>query len=365
MKARYNPPMPGPRRIAVVLPNWVGDVVMATPALAALRRHWPEARITHVGRPVALETLDGTSLADDVVEDRSRRPPRLAELHAATADLRSRRCELAILLPNSLRAALLCRLAGIARLAGYDRDARGWLLTDRLCPLRDPAGGYVPVAMIDYYLNLPRMLGAEWEDRTMRLAVPPGDAADADALLLEAGVDPSRPLVLLNPGAAFGSSKMWPADRYAAVADALIDRHKAQVVINASPSERAVAAEVTELMQQAPTLNFAERPGSLRLLKALCARCDVVVTNDTGARHVAAALGAGVVTIFGSTDPAWARIDYPRERILRAEVPCAPCQQPVCHQPAGPLYHQCMSAISVEEVLAAAEELLGEGRATA
>jgi heptosyltransferase-2 len=316
-----------------------------------------------VGRPVALDTLDGTSLADDVVEDRSQERPRLAKLHSTAAPLRSHRCELAVLLPNSFRAALLCRVAGIRRLAGYDRDGRGRLLTDRLCPLRDPAGGYVPVGMIDYYLNLPRMLGAECEDLQMRLAVPPADAAAADALLEAAGADSDGPLVLLNPAAAFGSSKMWPADRYGAVADALIERHGARIVINASPAERPVAAEVAEAMRHAPTLNFAERPGSLRLLKALCARCDVVITNDTGARHVAAALGAGVVTIFGSTDPAWAEINYDRERILRADVRCAPCQQPVCPQPAGPLYHQCMSAISVEQVLAAAEELLAEGRA--
>lgn len=365
MKARYNPVMPCPRRLAVLLSNWVGDVVMATPALRTLRRYWPEAHITHVGPAVALDTLNGSDLCDGTVQDRSRQSPRLANLIATAGDLRRCRCELAVLMPNSLRSAMLARLAGIRDLAGYDRDGRGRLLTYRICPLRDKRGRFVPVSMIEYYLNLARMFGAECDDTRMRLGVTADDNAVADASLTEAGVDANRPMVMLNPGASFGWSKVWPAERYAAVADALIESRGAQIIIHAAPAEREVAEHVAEAMRHEPLLNFAERTSSIGLLKALCGRCDVVVTNDTGARHVAAAMGTGVVTIFGSTDPEWARIDYQRERILRVDVPCAPCQQPECDQPAGPLYHQCMTAVNVEEVLAAVEQLLaGEaGRA--
>ncbi|MGC9454128.1 MAG: lipopolysaccharide heptosyltransferase II [Phycisphaerae bacterium] len=358
MNARYNPVMLRPRRVAVLLPNWVGDVVMATPALGALRRRWPAARITHVGPAIALETLAGSGLCDEAVEDSSRQRPRPANLLATAARLRRHRCELAVLMPNSFRSAALARLAGICELAGYDRDGRGWLLTHRICPLRDPKGGFVPVSMVEYYLNLARMFGADCEDAQMRLSVTEADRDAAEALLRDAGYDGERPLVMLNPGAAFGTSKMWLAERYAAVGDALIDRCGAGIIIHAAPAEREIARQVAETMRNKPLLSFAERSSSLSLLKALCGRCDVVVTNDTGARHVAAAMGAGVVTIFGSTDPAWARIDYHRERILRASVPCSPCQRPVCPQPAGPLYHQCMTAITVEQVLSAVEELL-------
>ncbi len=347
-----------PRRLAVLVPNWVGDVAMATPALRALRRCWPDASITHIGPAVALQTLTGAGLSDERIEDRSRQKPRLANLHATAAELRRRRCELAVLLPNSMRSALLCRLAGISRLVGYDRDGRGFLLADGLSPLRGRNGRFVPVRMIDYYLELVRALGADSEDTTMRLAVMDEDEAAAVTVLDRAGFNPRRPLVMLNPGAAFGTSKMWPTERYAGAADALVESRDAQIVIHAAPSEQPVAAEVAEAMNHRPMLNFARRQGSIGLLKALCARCDVVITNDTGARHVAAAMGAGVVTVFGSTDPAWARIDYDRERILRADVPCSPCQKPICPLPAGPHYHQCMSEVTVEQVVSAAEELL-------
>ncbi|MFP3938204.1 MAG: glycosyltransferase family 9 protein, partial [Phycisphaerae bacterium] len=197
MNAHYNPVMLHPRRLAVLLPNWVGDVVMATPALGALRRHWPEARITHVGPASALETLAGSGLCDETLTDRSRQSPRPANLFATAANLRRHRCELAVLMPNSFRSAALARLAGIRELAGYDRDARGRLLTHRICPLRDARGGFVPVSMIEYYLNLARMFGAECKDTRMRLAVTDADRSAANAMLRDAGFHGAAPLVML------------------------------------------------------------------------------------------------------------------------------------------------------------------------
>ena len=208
----------------------------------------------------------------------------------------------------------------------------------------------------------------------MELPVAPADQARADALLAEAatteaGAAQDGPLVMLNPGASFGPSKMWDPARFAALADLLIDRHQARIVVNAAPGERAIAAEVGRTMRRRPLLNFADRDNTLGLLKALAARCTLLVTNDTGARHVAAAMGIGVVTLFGSTDPRWAEIHYAAERQVRVRVPCSPCQSKMCLQPAGPKYHQCMIAISPEMVLAACEEVLqiaaaGEGAST-
>ena len=192
----------------------------------------------------------------------------------------------------------------------------------------------------------------------MALAVLPRDADAAAALLSEAGLAGRRPLVMLNPGASFGVSKVWSPQRYAALADALIERRGAGIILNAAPSERAVAEAVASAMRHAPGLNLARVENSIGLVKALAARCDLVVTNDTGARHIAAAVGSAVVTLFGSTDPRWSAIDCPRERIIRVDVPCSPCQKRFCYQPPGPAYHQCMEAITVERVLAACQELL-------
>jgi len=339
--------------IAIFLPNWVGDVVMATPAISALARHYAGRRIVHVGKPVALAALGPLTEAEDIVA----LPP---GAWAAARRLRRIGIELAVLLPNSFRSALIARLAGANRVAGYARDGRGWLLTDKLRPPRLPDGRYKPISAVDYYIALAEMLGAHCVSRELSLPIEPEQEAAADALLADRGVDRARPVVMLNPGASFGTSKMWSAERYAALADMLIQRRGAQVIINAAPAERRIAGWVARAMRSAPAVSFADSDNTLGLLKSLLRRCDLLVTNDTGARHLAAAAGIAVVTIFGSTDPRWARIDYPRERIVRTDVECSPCQQKLCPQPPGPDYHKCLERVSPEKVYAAAEELLDE-----
>jgi len=351
------PRMTPPERIAVFLPNPVGDVVMATPALRALRKRFDSARIAFVARPQAIETLGGTDLADETITDISRRRPRLLNHLRLARRLRAGNFDLAVLFPNSFRTAMLSRLGGI-RAAGYSRDGRGWMLRHRLRPPRDERGRISPVPTIDYYLSLVEMLGARGESRKMSLPVTEGDESAAEALLDEAGADRARAMVMLNPGAAFGPSKLWRPERFAAVADALIERRGAQIIINAAPAERPVARLVREAMHSRPGVSFDQRDNTLGLLKSLVRRCSLVITGDTGVRHFAAAFDTPVVTLFGSTDPVWARIDYDKERIIRVDVPCGPCQKKRCPLPAGPEHHQCMEKITSEIVLSAAEELL-------
>ncbi|MBN1943369.1 MAG: lipopolysaccharide heptosyltransferase II [Phycisphaerae bacterium] len=345
--------------ILVFLPNWVGDAVMATPMLRALRAGMEGAKIVYVARPAIGAVLQGCDWCDEVIPDESKR---LRYFPRTIRRLRAVRAETAILLPNSFRGALLARLSGASRRVGYARDGRGWLLTDRLAPPRGPDGRFLPAPMIDYYAELLQPLGLKLGSRTMELPLLPADAQQADALLHEAGYDSQKPLVMLNPGSAFGSSKLWPADRYARAADALADSRGAQILVNAAPNpaERALAAAVAEHMRRKPLLNFARRDNTLGLLKALLRRCDLLITNDTGARHVAAAMGAAVVTIFGSTDPAWTRIDYPAERIVRVDVSCGPCQKKICPLPAEEGRLRCLTGVSVQSVVAAAEELLAD-----
>lgn len=345
------------KRILVWLPNWVGDAVMATPALRALRERFAAARITFIGRPAVTGVLAGLPFADDTVIDASSGRPNLLQFIATVRKVRSGRFDLAVLLPNSFRTAAIARIGGAARVAGYRRDCRGWLLSQSIDPPRDAAGRFAHYPAVDYYADLAAMLGAKPESKKMVLAVSEAEQAQADAMLADAGHD-GRPVVMLNPGGAFGPSKMWDPHRYAAVADQLIDKHGAAIVVNAAPSEKAVAAEVAAAMRNRPLINFAERQNSLGLLKALLRRSRLLITNDTGARHVAAALGASVVTIFGSTDPEWTVIDFDRERIVRVNVPCGPCQNPRCMRPLGETHHQCMTAITPHMVMKAAEELL-------
>jgi heptosyltransferase-2 len=383
--------MSDPRRIAVFLPNWVGDAVMATPALRALRERFPDARIDWLGKGICLDVLTGLPWADSLRPDLSLGAG-LGGLMRMSRHIRRQRYDLAVLLPNSFRTAALAWSGGARRRIGYARDGRRWLLTEAPTPPRDAAGRLTPISAVRYYLSLVERLGcAVPAQPRMELAAPESDIRRADTLLTRAGVAfgtgaapgkgptaggaepgptaggeaPSGasggPLVMLNPGASFGTSKLWPAERYAALADALARGRGARILINAAPGEADLARAVASAMETVPAVNLADEDNSLGLLKALLGRCDLLVTNDTGARHVAAAMGAAVVTVFGSTDPRWAQIDYPRERICRAEhVPCSPCQQKTCPKPPGRAHLRCLWEVPVADVLAAAETLLDE-----
>ncbi len=357
-------------RLLVVMPTWLGDIVMATPTLRALRQVYPQAHITALVRRSMRPILEPCPWVDRCVSVRDRRSlakpglkPGLRPRHSdderreSTLRLAARlargRFDTAVLLPNSFRTALLARLAGIPRRIGYDRDARGGLLTDRLVPRRR-LGGFVPVPAIDYYLGLARYLGAGNPDATMQLFTRPVDDAKADAMLAEAAyrVGDRRPLVLLNPGANYGDAKMWYPDRFAAVADKLTERFDAVTAINASPRERPIAAAVLGAAKR-PIIDLGQRGFDLRLLKSVVRRCGLMVTNDTGPRHIAAALNVPVVSIFGPTDPRWAETGFGLDRHVRIDVFCSPCQKKRC-----PIDHRCMTGIDADMVFEHAADLL-------
>jgi len=336
---------PNIQRLLVVLPSWVGDVVMATPTLRALRSALPEAHIVGLIRTGVAAVLDPCSLIDEMIEVAPGDSIRLT-----TRRIRAGEFDTAVLLPNSFRSAAIVRLAGVPRRIGYARDGRGFLLTDRLNPSRH-GRRYTPVSAVDYYLAIARHLGAATDDRAMQLDIHPDDERKADVLLNEVAPG-DGPLVLLNPGGAYGSAKLWPAERYAAVADALIEQRGARVLVNGAPSERAILDEVHDAANH-ELVDLPSYASDLRLLKSLVARCRLMITNDTGPRHFAAALGVPVATIFGPTDPRWAEIDFEHERQLRVDVFCGPCQLKLC-----PLDHRCMRRVTVPMVLEAANELM-------
>ena len=340
---------PDPERLLVVMPTWLGDCVMATPTLGTLRRLYPHAHLAALVREPLTELLAGLPGLDAVL---GLTRGRGASLLTDARNLRRHGFDTAVLLPNSFRTALMVRLAGIPRRVGYGRDGRSLLLTDALIPRREDS--YIPVPTRAYYLGLARYLGAREIDPAMRLAVGDGEQRAATALLAAAGLDPAdgRPLVLLNPGASFGAAKMWPVERFAEVADRCAAELGAVVGLIGAPAERPVL-DAVQAAADTPLLDLPRHGLDLGTLKAVVARARVLVTNDTGPRHVAAALGTPVVSIFGPTDPAWTEIGFDRERIVRVDVPCGPCQLKVC-----PLDHRCMTRIHPRRVVDNVAELM-------
>ena len=343
------------QRMLVVVPNWVGDVVMATPALRALREHFDRAEIVCLMRPYVAEVLGPRCFCDEVLfwsQSRSRAGGQRGFLRLAR-QLRRRRFDTAVLFANSFRSALLARLAGIKRRIGYDRDGRGPLLSERLVAHRR-GGEFMPVSMVKYCAGLARYLGCEVDEDRLELSIRPEDASAADALLGSCGIAPQDRVVLINPGAAYGLAKCWSAERYAEVARELSTQDGVRCVVVCGPAEAPIAKRIGQLGGEDITV-LADEPVRLGVLKALIKRCDLLITNDCGPRHFAKAFGRPVVTIFGPTDPRWTETAYPAERKVLIDVECGPCMLKRC-----PLDHRCMQLITADMVYEAATDLLGQ-----
>jgi len=344
-----------PRRILVNLPAWVGDCVMATPTLRAIRQTWPDARITYLLTPYVAGIAGGLPFHDDLLYYRGRHPAtgRKISLWSTVKSVRAGDYDMGVLLNNSFREALLMRLGRVRRRVGYDRDGRGLLLTDRLLAYRED-GKFLPQPMVRYYMGVAHYLGCRNGDFRPELATTPEDRAAAAALLRKHGVDPEKPYIVINPGAAFGSAKMWAPQKYAQVADELSRRGDRQAVIVCGPQERAVAKAIYDAQKsRAGVANFMDEATDLGTTKAVVQGAGMLVGNDSGLRHFGIAFDKPVVTIFGPTEPVWTECDHPKEIQLRARVPCGPCMLRTC-----PLDHRCMKLIEPELVLRAIDLLM-------
>lgn len=336
-------------RIVIIMPSWVGDVVMATPALRLIREGRPNAEIHAVTRPGLEQLLDGAKLVNHLHTADARGllgPAALARtLRSSGAGL----CpvfDTAILLTNSFSTALGVRLARIPCRIGYNRDGRGSLLTVRLAAPRD-ARGWALIPAIRYYhhvastfvgsapppleplacTSLTHAPLAESADDRLELGITTSQQAHANELL--AGTEIDGPYAILNPGGN-NPAKRWPAERFSALADELERTHGLRVLINGSPNERALCEQIARDARTHPIALPALGP-TLGSLKAIIRGAQLMVTNDTGPRHIAAAFGVPLVTLFGPTDPRWTTIPVrplpdgsPSERILIANMEIDP-----------------------------------------
>ena len=347
---------PSPAKLMIRVPNWVGDAVMAEPALRELRRIFRESHITLVARPWVAGLFDGEGLTDEVIPlpDARGLVKTAGRFLSGARRLRRERFDFAVLLQNAFGAALLARAAGVGKIAGYPTDGRRALL-DQVIPLEPD---YKTSHQVRYYLNIAARLEQEFsgeshikiETARPRLCVAEEAKERAARMLSEQGMT-TAPIVAINPGATNSRAKQWLAERFAETADLLAERDGFQTIIVGASGDIEVADEVAERMRSRAVV-LAGRT-SIAELKALLACSSLVVSNDTGAAHVSAALGVPTVVVFGPTEHVSTRPLSDVAALVRHDVECSPCMLRDC-----PIDHRCMTRVEVNDVYFAARNLL-------
>jgi len=340
-------------KILIRATNWVGDAILATPALRAVRAKFPDAEISIVARPYVADIYRGQGVADSLITYD------VAGAHAGwrgreglAAELRGGNYDVALLLQNAFDAAWLAWRAKIPRRIGYARDGRSALLTDAV---RVPRAGEIPAHEKFYYLELLRRVG--WieelpDEKFIQLKVSAEQQAAAEQKLQAAGSGGRTPRIAVGAGASYGSAKCWPPERFAEalnqLQDASRENSESDVILFGTTGETAVTEAIAAKLRRA-AISLAGQT-TIAELPALLSRCQIFLGNDSGAMHVAAAVGLPVVAVFGPTDPFWTAPVTPRCAIVQEKPYCSPCFLRRC-----PTDHRCMTAVSAGAVVRALE----------
>ena len=323
-------------------------MVLSLPALRALRRGFPEARLAVLVRRELASFFDGASWVDEVIPYTARGGMgRILEIPSVVRALRARRFDAAVLFPTSFESALWPGLAGIPRRVGYPGDGRSALLTTRVEPSAEVARAHE----VQWYLHLVQSgLGVDGTAETAAPDVHPPHRERMAAWLAAHRRRRGR-FVALAPGAAYGPAKEWPAAHYAALVDRLAERHDVESVLVGAPSERARCLEVAGVCRAGALVAAGET--SVGELVALLALADGFAGNDSGAMHVAGALGRPTVGIFGSTSPERTSPLGARTRVFYERIECSPCLARTCRFG----HYDCLRRISPDDVAAALRAL--------
>jgi heptosyltransferase-2 len=339
-------------KILVRATNWIGDAIMALPALHAVRKRFPEAEIAIVGRPYVADIYRDQEICNQLIPyDPIGLNAGFSGRERLAAELRTQKFDVALLLQNAFDAAWLAWRARIPERIGYARDARSFLLT-KAVPL--PRHGEIPAHEKFYYLELLRRAG--WldsvQDETfIGLCVSEEKRQSADEFLCESGVRQGALRIAIGAGASYGSAKCWPPPRFAEVANQLQSEADADVILFGTAAEASVSTAISAEMRR-PPIDLTGKT-AISDLPALLSQCHLFIGNDSGAMHVAAAVGLPVIAVFGPTDPEGTAPVTPRCSIVRQKPYCSPCFLRRC-----PTDHRCMTAITANMVEAAARPWL-------
>ena len=334
------------RNILIVNVNWIGDVIFSTPFINTVRRNYPESRIACLLHPRCFEVLKGNPRIDEIIiyDEEGVHKSLIGKLKLI-ASLRKRGFDIAFMLHRSFTKALMVFLSGARERVGYPTKSRGIFLT---MPVEIPDE---EVHKVEYFLNLARAYGMDLPEVSYEFFITDADRRRIRDLLNESGIGDKDLLAILCPGGNW-DPKRWPKEDFARLADMIIERLGAKVVISGARKDIALAGTIKGIMKNGPVILCGST--DLKGLGALMERSNLVVANDTGPMHIAVAMNANVIALFGPTSPKltgpYGRGNY---RIISKNEECeVPCYDLTCTD------NRCMSLITVEEVFNAAKEML-------
>ncbi len=337
------------KRILIVNVNWVGDVLFSTPFIKAVRENYPESYIACLLHPRCLEMLEGNKrLNEIIIYDEEARHKSLIGKMRLVAYIRKKHFDIAFILHRSFTKALITKLAGIRERVGYATKNRSFLLTK---PIEDTDQ---ELHKVEYFLNIARACGIRLRDPSYEFFVENSDRDFARDFMKSNGLDGSVPFIIICPGGNW-DPKRWPAANFAKVSDILIQRFNAKIAIAGAEKDIKLAEHMKAMMINPPII--AAGKTTLKQLGALMERADLVIANDTGPMHIAIAMKARTIALFGPTSP---KITGPygegEYRVISKNEDCEiPCYDVTCTD------NRCMAAIKVEDVLEEAEAMLGDG----
>jgi lipopolysaccharide heptosyltransferase II len=340
-------------RLLIRATNWIGDAIMALPAIRAIHAR-AETNISLLARPAVLDLYREQNIADElIVYDSRAQHAGFSGRERLAAELRARKFDCALLLQNAFDAAWLAWRAGIPERIGYARDGRSLLLTKAI---EVPKQGEIPAHEKFYYLELLRRAG--WidtvpDEKFIQLQVSEEKRRSAAEFLAQAGVRAGRLRLAIGAGAAYGSAKCWLPSRFAALATQVQQQKDADVILFGAAAEAQVSSAISAAMPKKPVDLTGKT--STADLPALLSQCHIFVGNDSGAMHVASAVGLPTIGIFGPTDPFGTSPVTPRSTIVRHRTYCSPCFLRRC-----PIDHRCMTGIAVADVAAAVDPWLAD-----
>ena len=343
------------RSILIICPNWVGDFVMATPTFQALRNSFPGSKITIFAKPSLLALSDGAEWCDDAFPyDHVRLYRGFFGWIRLWKQIKRQKFDLILVLPNSFRSGLVARLSGATYRIGYNR-LFGWTFLTHKKNRRKEGKKFLPVYAAHYYGRLfedflPGQVGDE-------LDLPLSPTQDQFAEKYWNTVSPLQnvPRITIAPGASFGSSKLWPATHFATLINRLGSEFSPKILLVPGPGEEPIADQIKSGAHYEVTI-LPPHQGKLGVLKSFIAQSDLVICNDSGARHIAHAFNVRAVVLMGPTDPRHSENPVAPHRVLRHPVDCAPCHLKQCPFE----HHACMEGIDPEQAFKACQRYLRE-----